>query len=129
MDEGHERSVCALPRDLVDQANASLLQACQGGADVGDAQREMVDARATLRDVFRDGRIVRGALEEFNRRLPHGNEVRTHALRGDFLGRLDLQPECVAIELQGGADIADRDADVIDRQASRGRRSRRDREP
>src|SRR6266545_4501374 len=42
------------------------------------------------------------------------NEMRAHALRRDLLGRLDLQPERIAIERQRLGDVRDRNADVIE---------------
>ena len=41
-------------------------------------------------------------------------EMRAHALRRDLLGRLDLEPERVAIERERRRQILDGDADVIE---------------
>ena len=78
--------------------DAARLQLRERGADVVDAQRDVVQPGAALLDVLRDRRLRRGRLEQLEARLADRDEVRAHALRRDLLGRLDLEAERVAIE-------------------------------
>ena len=73
-----------------------------------------------LLHVLRDRRVVRGGLEQLERGLARRDEVRAHALRRDLFGRLDLEPERVAVERQRRVEVRHRDADVIERSAFRG---------
>ena len=82
--------------------------------DVVDAQRDVVQPRPALLDVFRDGGIRRRPFEQLQLRAADRDEVGAHALRRDLLGRLDLQPERVAIEGERGGQVFHGNADVIE---------------
>ena len=114
VDERDQRAFRARPRRLVDQPHALRLQLRQRRRDVVDAQRDVVDAGPALLDVLRDRRIGRRRFEQLERRLADRNEVRAHPLRRHLLGRLDLEPERVAIERQRRVEVLDRNADVIE---------------
>ena len=76
---------------------------------------------------FAIGESVGGRLEQLDRGLAHRNEVRPHPLRRDLLGRLDLEPERVAVERQRLVEVGDGDADVIESSLSSTCRSAADR--
>ena len=99
--------------------DAARLQLRQRRGDVVDPQRDVVQARPALLHVLRDRRIGRGRFEQLERRLADRHEMRADALRRDLLGRFDLEAERVAIERQGGGEIGDGDADVIESIGSR----------
>ena len=100
MDERDQRAVRAGPRRFVDQADAFFLQPGEDGADVVDAQGEVVNTGSPLGDVPGNRRVVGSRFEQLDGGLAGRDEVRAHALRRDLLGGLDLEPERVAIELQ-----------------------------
>src|SRR5258705_5333050 len=114
MDEGHERAFGARPRLVVHEPDAARLQLRQRGADVGDAQRNVVEARTAPLDVLRDRRIGGGRLEQLDRRLTGRNEVRPDALRIDLLGHLHLETERVVKERERFPEVLDGDADVVE---------------
>ena len=74
--------------------------------DVVDAQRDVVNARAALLDVSGDRRISGRRFEQLERRLADRDEMRAHALRRDFLRRLDLEAERIAIERERCVEIS-----------------------
>jgi hypothetical protein len=74
MNEGHEGSVRAGSRFLVDESHAFLLQARQRGADVGHAQRDVMQARPPLGDVLRDRRVGSRPLQQLQRGVAGGDE-------------------------------------------------------
>ena len=53
------------------------------------AKRDVVEARASLRQVLRDRRIVWCRLQQLERGLPCRDEMRPHALRRDVFRRVD----------------------------------------
>ena len=114
VNEGDQRAFGAGPRLLVDQPRASRLQLRERGADVVDAQRDVVQARAALVGVLRDRRIGRGRLEQLQLRFADRQKVGADALRGDLFGRFDLEPKRVAVERERRRQVAHRDADVIE---------------
>ena len=64
---------------------------------------------------LRNRRVAARRLEQLQRRSARGDEVRSHPLRRHLLGRLDRQPERVAIERERLIQVGDGDADVIER--------------
>ena len=106
MDERDERTFGARPRLLVDQPDAARLELRQRGADVVDAQGDVMEPGPRLLDVPRDRRIGRGRLEQLERRLADRHEMGAHPLRGDLLGRLDLEAERVAVERQRRLEVS-----------------------
>ena len=115
VDEGDQRSMRAWPRRLVNQANAFLLQPREDGAEIIDAECKVVDARATLRDIGRDRRILRGRFEQLEGGLAHLDEVRADALRRNLFRRLDLEPERISVKGQRLGEVFDRYPNVIQR--------------
>ena len=69
VDERDQRPFGARPRLLVDQPDAARLELRQRGVDVLDAQRDVMEAGPALLDVFRDRRVGRGRLEQFECRF------------------------------------------------------------
>ena len=65
MNERDQRAFGARPRLLIDQPHAARLQLRQRRGDVVDPQRDVVQPGPALLDVFRDRRIRRGGLEQF----------------------------------------------------------------
>ena len=81
--------------------------------DVVDAQRDVVQAGASLLDVLRDRRSGAVASSSSSLDCPDRHEVRAHALRRHLFGRLDLEAERVAIERQRRGQVLHGDADVV----------------
>ena len=82
--------------------------------DIVDAKRDVMKPGTTLFDVACDHRVSARGLEELEGRLARGDEVRPHALAGDFLGDLDVKPERIPIERQRLVEILHGDADVVE---------------
>ena len=116
MDERDERAFGAGTRLLVDQLDAARLELRQRGANVVDAQRDVMEARAALLDELRDRRLGRGRLEQLRGSdcWPTGTKCARTCCDAHLLGRLDLEPERVAIERERGGEILHGDADVIE---------------
>ena len=115
MDERHARAVSTGSRYLVDQLHASLAQLGKRRIEVLDPQGDVVQPRSVPVDEPRDRRLGRRGLEQLERRLPHRDEHRAHALRWHVVRRRHLEAQRVAIERQRLVQAADRDADVIER--------------
>ena len=79
----------------------------------GTRKRDVVQAGAAFVDVLRDRRFGRGRLEQLEPRLADRREVRAHLLRGDILGRFDLEAERIAVERERRLEILHGDANVI----------------
>ena len=121
MNERDERAFGAVARLVVDEFDAARLELSQRGANVVDAQRDVMKAGAALLDESGDRRPGRGRQEQFQAhsgapvtRLADRHEMRLHLLARHVLGRFDLESERVAIKPQGGVEIFHRDADVIE---------------
>src|SRR5262245_40250426 len=71
-------------------------------------------AWAALLDVLRDGRVTRRRLQELDRRLADGDEMRTDPLRGDFLGELHVETERIPEKGQRLVDVLNSDADMVE---------------
>src|SRR5688572_3168316 len=115
MDEGHQRALGTRPRLIVDQPHPASLQLRERRPDVVDAERHMMEAWAALLDKPGDRRIAGGRLEQFQGSRADRNEVRANPLRHHLFGGFDLQTQRIAIERQRLRDVADSDADVIER--------------
>ena len=114
MHERDKRALGARARLLVHELRAARLELRQGCIDVVDAQRDVMQARAALLDVLRDGRIRRGRFQQLEARLPRRHEMHPHTLGGDLLGRFHFQAQRVAIERQRRVEILHGDADVVE---------------
>jgi hypothetical protein len=114
VDEGDDGALGARPRLLVDQADAARLQLRQRRADVVHPQRHVMQPGTALVGEPGDWRIGRRRFQQLQRGAAGGDEVRTHALRGDFLGADDVEAERVAVEGQRGVDVLHRNTDVIE---------------
>ena len=90
------------------------LELGQRGVDIVNPKRDVVEARAALFDELRDRRLGRRRDEQLETRVPDRDEARPHLLARHVLGRLDLQPERVAIEPERGVQVLHRDANVIE---------------
>src|SRR5437660_9855085 len=81
MDKCHEGAMRTRAWRLVDQPHAAGFQLSQDEGDVVDTKRDVVQAGATPVDVFRNGRIPGGRLEQLQRRVACGDEMDAQALR------------------------------------------------
>src|SRR5919198_3369294 len=114
MDECDERAFRTPPGLVVDEPRAACPELGERRMDVVDAQRDVVNPRPALLDVLRDWRVRRGCFQQLQFRLADGYEMRPHGLGRDLLGRLDLEPQRIAIKGERGGEILYRDADVIE---------------
>ena len=114
MHERDEGAFGAWPRLLVYQPDAVGLQPRERRVNVLDAQRDVVKAGTALLGESRDRRIGGGRLEQLEARVTGGDEARAHALRRHLFGRFDLEPERIAIEDEGGRQVAHGDAHVVE---------------
>ena len=78
--EGDERTLRTLARRFVDQPDALLAQPFQRLLEIVNAQRDVVNAGTTPAHIPSDRGIIRGCFQQFEGRLTHRDEVRTHAL-------------------------------------------------
>src|SRR5262245_41132970 len=114
VNERDERTFSAGSRLVVDQTHTPRFQLSEGGANVVDAQRDVVDAWTSPLQVLRNSRLGCRGLQQFERRLPCRDEVRAHVLRGHVFGWLDLQAQRIPIEGERLLDVLYRDTDVIE---------------
>jgi hypothetical protein len=85
--EGNERAMRTGTRRLVDQSDATLLQSRERCRQIVDSQRDVVQARAPLRQVPGNRRTVISRFEQFEGGSTDGNKKYTHALRRDLINR------------------------------------------
>ena len=98
----------------IDQLHAARRELRERGADVVDAERDVVQPGAAPGEEFRDRRIGRGRLQQLETGRTHRDKVRPHPLARHLFRGLHLEPERVAIEAQRRVEIRHRDADVIE---------------
>ena len=67
MDEGDERTVRTRTWHLVDQAHATRLELRQGGDEIRDPERKVVDPRSAPGDIPGNRRILGRRLQQFQR--------------------------------------------------------------
>ena len=113
MDERDQRTFGAGPRLLVNEPHAARLQPIEHGADVVHAQRDVVNAGTALLDIFRDGGVAGRRLEQLDGGLADRNEPCAHPLRGDLLGRLDVESKCIPKKGERLVDILDRNSHMV----------------
>ena len=113
MNERHQRAFGTWAWDLVDQAHPARLELLQRVGEMLHAERDVVQPRPALADEPGYWRIVRGGLEELQRRVTDPHERRAHTLGRDLLGRVDLQTERIPIERERLGEVGHGDADVV----------------
>ena len=114
MDERDERVVGARSRFGVNETDASGLELLERGANVLDAQRDVMETRGRAsRCTSRSPNPARSP-----RAAPawaaNGNVTRADALREHLFRRFDLETERVPVERERGLDVLHGDADVIE---------------
>ena len=114
MDECDQRALGPRSGLLIDEPHAAGSQLLQGSADVIHPERDVMKPGTALLDIPGDHRVGVRWLEQLERRLAGGNEVRAHALAGHFLGHLDVQAQRIAIEGERFVEVLHRDADVVE---------------
>src|SRR5713101_595741 len=123
------RSASAWTRRLVDHVKPRGAGVAHRLFDVGDAERDVVQALATPGDELRDVALVdhllvtvgHAVLEDLEVGVPDAGEGRAQAsVRVLFLDVVDLEPELVAEDLEVLAQVSRGDADMVDAQDAHG---------
>jgi hypothetical protein len=86
----------------------------QRRVDVFHPQSDVVQAGAALVEILRDRRIRRRRFQHLERRVAGVQERRSHLLRRNLLGDLDVQAEHVPEERKRRLQIAHGDPDMIE---------------
>ena len=100
-------------RRFVDEPCSFFLQFSERGVDVRNLDCNVVDSLPAFCEKPSDGRIRSKRLEQLDVSVTHGKHAHLHALFGDFLGRIDLQPEHIAPRCQTLFDALSGYSDVI----------------
>jgi hypothetical protein len=80
MNERYERAFGSLSWLFVNESNTASSQMSERGANVIDAQGDVVQSRPAPIEKPGDGRFWRGGLEQLQRRLSNRHEMRTDVL-------------------------------------------------
>ena len=89
-------------------------QHLEHGGDVVDPEADVVDPLAPLVEERRQLGVVVGRGEELDVALGHLEQRHLDALVDQLLAVLDDGPERLAVGVEGGGQVADGDADVVD---------------
>src|SRR5579872_2108965 len=98
---------------LRDESDALGLERLEGGGNVIDVQRNVVQAFATLREKASDGRVGRGGLEQLDARVAGGDHRGVDLFLVDGFLVQHAETERL-IELARRGDAVDGDADVVE---------------
>src|SRR4051812_20298762 len=112
--ERDARAADAGPGLLVDEAQARGAQALELGIDVGGLVGDVVKARALLGQELAHGRVLAERREQLDVVLADVKQDRLDALGLHGLAVDELDVEVALVELEGGVEVLDRDADVVD---------------
>ena len=113
MNKSNETTTRTYTRRLVDEPCSVFLQFSQRGVDVRNLDCKVMDSLPAFREKLADGRIRGKRLEQFDVSVTHGKHAHLYALFGDFLGRIDFQPEHIAPRCQTLFDAVSGYSDVI----------------
>jgi len=100
-------------RRFVDEPCSFFLQFSERGVDVRNLDCNVVDSLPAFCEKSPDGRIRSERLEQLDVSVTHGKHAHLYALFGDFLGRIDFQPEHIAPRCQTLFDAVGGYSDVI----------------
>lgn len=118
MEEGDHMASGARPRFAVHELVPGRLEPAQRAGEVGDAEREVVQAGPSPFDVACDRRVGRGGLEQLEPSVSVAEEQDPDALAVDLLHRGGLGAQERAEDGGRPVERFDRNADVIQTQHS-----------
>lgn len=102
---------CAGP--LVDQLGAGARELGQCRAQIAHFVRNVVHARAALREEASDRRVLAERFEQLDPAVADPKRRRPHALIVDCRAMLDLGSEKALVGLEGGIEIVDSHAEMM----------------
>jgi hypothetical protein len=111
--EGDTAAADPPARLLVDQSQAAVTAEGECARDVVAAVGGVVKAGAALAQELSDGGVLAQRREELDMRVANSEQHGLYALLLDRLPVLRRHLEQLAVELHGGVEILDGDADVI----------------
>ena len=100
-------------RRFVDEPCSFFLQFSERGVDVRNLDCNVVNSLPAFSEKLADRRIRSERLEQLNVGVTHCKHAHLYALFGDFLGRIDFQPEHIAPRCQTLFDAVSGYSDVI----------------
>jgi hypothetical protein len=109
----HQTTTCTHTWRLVDEACTFVLQFREGRVNVFYLNGNMVHAGTALREKLAYSRFRAQWLQQFDVSLADCQHANFNALFGDFLGRVNLQPERISPDCQTFFDAFCRYSDVI----------------
>src|SRR5215213_9606793 len=125
MQEGDAAAADPDPRLAVDQLQAGGPKLLQGRVDVADRVGDVVEARALALEELADGGLRTERPQQLNVTVAEQNRLDALLLDGLAVG--ERHRESALVEAEGGVDVLDGDAHVVDpsehrRQSMRPRR-------
>src|SRR6185312_9399475 len=100
MHKGNETTAGTHTRRFVDEPRSFFLQFDERGMDILNLDCNVVHSRPAFSEKLSDSRIRSERLEQLDVSVTHGKHAHLYALFGDFLGRVDFQPEHIAPHFQ-----------------------------
>jgi hypothetical protein len=113
MNKSNETTARPHSRRFVYEPCAFLLQFSERGVNVRNLDCDMVNSGPAFSEKLADSRIGSEGLEQLDVSVTHGKHAYLYALFGDFLGRVDFQPEHIAPHGQTLFDAVSGYSDVI----------------
>ena len=113
MDEGHFEAEHTAARRLVDQLGTRIREVREGRADVLDLIRDVVHARAALREEAADRRVLAERAQELEPALADADGSRLDALLLHARAMLEPRAEKPLVGVERAVEILDRETDVM----------------
>jgi len=113
MDERHLQAEEPGPGRFVDQARTCLPEPLELSRDVGDLERDMMEARAAPREKAPDRRVRPERRQELDPARTSVQRRRVDALVLELGAMLELGAEEAGVGLDRGLEVVDRDSDVV----------------
>lgn len=114
VNERHLEAEEALARLFVDQVGAGAGELGQRDLHVAYLVRDVVHARAPLRQEPADGRVLAEGLQQLHPPLADAQRGGPDALALDRGPMLDLRTEQALVGLDGPVEVFDRDPEMVD---------------
>ena len=113
MNKSNETTTRTYTRRLVDEPCSVFLQFSQRGVDVRNLDCNVMYSGSAFFEELANGCIGSQRLEQLDVSVAHGQHADLYTLFGDFLGRIDLQPEHIAPRCQTLFDALSGYSDMI----------------
>ncbi len=114
MDESNLEPEQTLARSFVDQVRPGAHELGERGGKVAHVERDVMHARATLREEPADGSVGAKGLEQLDATVPDAQRHRTYTLLLDRRAVLDLGAEETLVRRECRFEVVDRDTKMVD---------------